>query len=241
MRRIRLATGPGALFLAFFVAAMIAFLPLRLALGWLGLAEQGMTAREVRGSIWAGSLREARFGDIVLGDLSAGVSPLQLLLGRARVHLRGSAPPPAPQLAGAIGITRHTFELDGISATLPVGTAFRPLPVTTLNLDEVTVRFRGDFCERAEGRVRATLGGEIGGLPVPAALTGTARCDGGALLLPLTSAAGGEGSTIRLWPDGRYRVELTLQPGDPAATARLQGAGFVQTTNGMELAIEGRF
>ena len=103
------------------------------------------------------------------------------------------------------------------------------------------MRFRGEICEEAEGRVRAAMAGDIGGLVMPASLNGTARCDGGALLLPLVSAAGNEGSTIRLWPDGRYRAELTLQPGDPAAAARLQAAGFVQTQSGMELAIEGRF
>ena len=105
MRRIRLATGPNALFLAFFVAALIAFLPLRLALGWFGLAEQGMTAREVTGSIWAGELREATFGRIALGDLSAGVAPVPLLVGRARVDLNGSerAPGAAPQAATGRG------------------------------------------------------------------------------------------------------------------------------------------
>ena len=51
MRRIRLKTGPNALFLAMFVVALIVFLPLRLALGWFGLAEQGLTARSVSGGI----------------------------------------------------------------------------------------------------------------------------------------------------------------------------------------------
>lgn len=241
MKRIRLRTGPNALFLAMFVVALIAFLPLRLALGWFGLAEQGLTARSVTGSVWAGHLREARFGQIALGDLSAGVSPVSLLLGRARVALDSNEAPPAARLSGAITVSRHSFALDDMTASLPVGTAFRPVPVTVLDLEQVSVRFTDDQCDSAEGRVRATLTGDVGGLPVPAALTGNARCDGGALLLPLVSAAGNEGSTIRLWPDGRYRAELTLQPSDPAAGLRLQTAGFVQTDTGMELAIEGRF
>lgn len=243
MRRFRLTIGPGALFLALFVAALIAFLPLRLALGWFGLAGQGMTAREVKGSIWAGELREATFGRIALGDLSAGVSPWRLALGRARVDLEGreDATQAVPRLSGAVEISRHVFGLDDLTASLPVGTAFRPVPVTVLDLQDVSVRFRGDSCEEAEGRVRATMSGEIGGLAVPASLNGSARCDGGALLLPLVSAAGNEGSTIRLWPDGRYRAELSLQPPDAAASARLQASGFVQTDRGMELAIEGRF
>ncbi|WP_066777955.1 type II secretion system protein N [Sphingomonas sp. CCH5-D11] len=243
MRRIRLATGPSALFLALFVAALIIFLPLRLALGWFGLAAQGMTAREVTGSIWAGELREASFGRIALGDLSAGVSPVQLFVGRARVNLEGlaDAPEAASRLTGAIGVSRHSFGIDDLTASLPVGGTFRPVPVTLLDLQDVSVRFRGDTCEQAEGRVRATMGSEIGGIAVPAALNGNARCDAGALLLPLVSAAGNEGSTIRIWPDGRYRAELTLQPSDPASGTKLQAIGFIQTQRGMELAIEGRF
>lgn len=241
MRRIRLATGPGVLFLAMFVLAMVAFLPLRLALGWFGLAEQDMSARSVSGSVWSGAMSEVRFGEVALGDLSAGVAPLQLLVGRARVDLAGRDDPPAPRLSGALGITRHTFGLDDVTASLPIGNAFAPVPVTVLDLADVTVRFRDRTCEHAEGRVRATLSGDFSGTPVPASLAGTARCDAGALLLPLTGAAGGEGTVIRIWPDGRYRAELTLAPGDPAATARLQAAGFVTTAQGLQLAIEGRF
>ena len=241
MRRIRLATGPGALFLAMFVVALIAFLPLRLALGRFGIAEQGMTARSVTGSIWSGALGEAHFGEIGLGDLSAGVSPVQLLVGRARIDLAGRADPPAPSLSGALGVTRHSFGIDDVTAALPVGNAFAPVPVTALDLDDVSVRFTDDTCERAEGRVRATLAGEFAGQAVPAQMSGTARCDGGALLLPLASQAGSEGAAIRIWPDGRYRAELTLSAADPLMTQRLQAAGFVDTPKGLQLAIEGRF
>ena len=234
---IRLATGRGTLFVAMLVAALILFLPMRLALAWFGLAEAGMTAREVRGSIWSGSLAEARFGDIALGDLSARVSPLQLLLGRARVALAAPEGATGPRLAGAVEVTRHTVGLRGVTASLPVGSAFNPVPVTTLELEGVDVRFADDHCDRAEGHVRAVLTGDVAGQAIPTSMSGTPSCDSGALLLPLTSPAG-EGSTIRIWPDGRYRADLTLAAADPA---RLQGFGFVQTQQGMQLAIEGRF
>ncbi len=94
--------------------------------------------------------------------------------------------------------------------------------------------------ERAEGRVRALLTGDVAGQRIPTTMSGTPRCDGTALLLPLTSPAG-EGSTIRIWRDGRYRTDLTLATSDPTQVARLQGFGFVQTPQGMQLAIEGRF
>lgn len=241
MRRIRLSTGPRALFLAMFVVAMVAFLPLRLALGWVGLGDQGMTARSVGGSVWAGSLTEARFGALALGDLEAGVSPLNLLIGRARVDFDGRDNPPAPGLTGAITMTRHSVGMDDVTASLPVGNAFAPVPVTILDLDQVSVRFEGDSCERAEGRVRATLGGDVAGAAIPVSMSGGVRCDGGALLIPLTSASGGEGAAIRIWPDSRYRAELTLAASDPLAVQRLQLAGFVQNPSGMQLSIEGRF
>ena len=56
MNRIRLKTGPAAIFGAIFIVALIALLPLRLAMGWFDLGDTGLTAREVRGSIWSGSL-----------------------------------------------------------------------------------------------------------------------------------------------------------------------------------------
>jgi len=224
------------MFVAMLLVALIALLPMRLALAWFGLGEAGMTARDVRGSIWSGSLREARFGDIVLGDLSARVSPLQLLLGRARVLLAA----PEGRVTGAVEVTRHMIGLRDVTAGLPVGNAFNPVPVTTLELEDVSVRFAGDRCDHAEGRVRAVLSGDIAGQAIPASMSGTPRCDSDALLLPLTSPAG-EGSTIRIWADGRYRADLTLAPADPARAARLQAAGFVQTQQGLQLAIEGRF
>ena len=111
--RIRLATGRRALFLAMFALAMLAFLPMRLALGFAGLDAQGFSAREVRGSLWSGRLVEARFGDIALGDLDAGVSPLALLIGRARIALQGESADPAQRLAGVVEIARHRAAIIG--------------------------------------------------------------------------------------------------------------------------------
>lgn len=241
MRRVRLATGPGVLFAALLVLFLLALLPMRLALGWVGLDTAGFTARTVSGSVWAGHLGEARFGDVALGDLDAGLSPIQLLVARARIDLAGRAGGSAAPLTGAIGITRHSLGLDDVTGVIPVGRVFAPVPVTMLDLDDVTVRFLDGRCDHAEGRVRAVLSGEVAGVPVPPSLAGTARCDAGALFLPLGSQAGGEGVALRLWPDGRYRAELTLAPPDPAAAAKLALAGFGQTAAGYQLSIEGRF
>ena len=63
MRRIRLTTGPAALFGAMLLVALIVFLPMRLVLGWVGLGDEGLVARAVTGTIWGAALNEARFGE----------------------------------------------------------------------------------------------------------------------------------------------------------------------------------
>jgi general secretion pathway protein N len=237
MRRIRLRTGPAALFGAIFVAALIIFLPMRLMLGWIGLGDLGLSARQVSGSVWFGELAEAHAAGFALGDLSAHVSPVQLLVGRARVDVAGGTAP----LRGAISLSRHSFGLDDVSASVAGGTAFAPLPVTSLDLDDVTARFKDGACDHAEGRIRATLAGTVGGVPLPQALAGTARCDGNALLLPLDSTAGTESLELRLRPDGSYTADMTMRTTDPALGTKLQLAGFQPSANGYLLSLQGRF
>jgi general secretion pathway protein N len=237
VRRIRLRTGPAALFGALMLVALIVFLPMRLVLGWAGLGDQGFSARTVSGSIWAGRLNEARFGDLALGSLDASVSPFALLIGRARIGLDGDP----GLLHGAITLSRHGQGVDDLTATLPTGRAFAPLPVTQLALENVTVHFADDTCEKAEGRVRARLVGEAAGVALPTELSGVARCDGGALLLPLASQAGTESIELRITGAGRYTAALRIAPSDPTAAQRLAAAGFVAGQGGYRLSIEGRF
>lgn len=235
---IRLATGRRALFGAMLGVALLALVPLRAVLGWVGLGDLGLTAREATGSLWAGRLVEARFGAVALGDLDARLAFWPLLLGRARLELDGEGERP---LSGAVTVSRHQIGLDDATASLVTGQLFAPLPVTVLDLEDATVHFRDGVCEKAEGRVRATLAGEAGGVALPQMLSGPARCEAGALVLPLASQAGTEQATLRIQGDGRYRAEFALRSPDPASVARLQAAGFIGGANGYALGVEGRF
>lgn len=239
--RIGLRTRPGVLFGALLVTALLALLPLRLVLGWVGIGEQGLTARRVTGSVWAGSLIEASFAGIALGDLKAHLSPWPLLVGRARVELDGRADAPARPLHGAISLSRHSMGVDDLTASVATGRLFAPLPVTALDLDAVTVHFRDGACDAAEGRVRATLGTTVEGIALPPSLAGDARCDGAALLLPLTSQAGSEGVTLRISGDGGYHADFLVRPSDPATAVKLQATGFQATATGYRLSVQGRF
>ncbi|MGI4733322.1 MAG: type II secretion system protein N [Janthinobacterium lividum] len=239
--RIRLASGRVALFGAMLVLALVAFLPLRLVLGAAGLGDAGLTARRVDGSVWGGSLTEASAAGLRLGDLAARLAPFDLVAGRARVDLASRGDDPLHVVRGALAASRHALGAEAVSATLPAAGLFRPLPITALDLDEVTVRFRDGVCDRAEGRVRATMAGEVAGLPLTGVLAGTARCDAGRLLLPLASAAGTERIELRLTDDGRYTAALTVAAPDPALAQKLAGFGFQAAADGYRLSVEGRF
>ena len=238
---IGLRTRRPVLFGAMLVVALIALFPLRLGLGVSGLGDEGLRAREVTGPVWWGDLAEAHFGDVPLGDLEAGLSPVQLFVGRARFDVAGREDSPNETLSGALSFSLSTSGVDDVTATLPAGDAFAPVPVTSIALDDVSVRFRDGRCERAEGKVTATIAATMPQLSLPPQLSGIVRCDGGALLIPLTSQAQTESIAITIQADGRYRAALTARPADPAAAATLTAAGFRAVGDGYRLTVVGSF
>ena len=237
--RIRLPLGRTVFFVCAFLFALVALLPLRLALDWLGLDERGLAAREAQGSIWFGAVSEAQLGAVALGDLTAGLRTLPLFIGRARVDLERVDE--ADRLEGSATVSRHSFGIDDMTANLDIGTAFAPLPIASLDLGDVTARFANGACTAAEGVVKATIAGEVAGIALPGGLSGNARCDDGALLLPLVSQSGMEALNVRIRDNGSYQVELAVRPVDDAMRDRLIASGFMLTNNGYALTVSGEF
>lgn len=237
--RVRLPLGRSLFFLCAFLFSLVALFPLRLVLDWLQLDERGFAAREAKGSIWFGGLTEAQFGTVALGDLEAELRTLPLLIGRARVDLRRSDAPDRFK-AGAT-VTRHGFGIEDMTGALDIGSAFAPLPIASLDVSDVSARFVDGQCAAAEGSIRAGMAGEVAGIALPGGLSGNARCDEGALLLPLVSQTGMEALNIRLFEDGRYAIELAVRPVDDAMRDRLITAGFLLTGNGYALRTSGKF
>ena len=237
--RIRLPLGRTLFFVCAFLFALVALLPLRLALDWFGADQSGFAAREARGSIWLGGLSEAQLGSVALGDLQTSLRSLPLFIGRARVDLRRADE--RQPLVGSATVSRHGFGIDDMTANLDIGTAFAPLPIASLDLGDVTAHFADGLCTSAEGLVKATVAGDVAGFALPAGLSGNARCDDGALLLPLVSQSGMEGLNIRLYQDGRYQLELAVKPADDAMRDRLIASGFALSNNGYALRVSGTF
>lgn len=221
--RMRLPLGRTLFFLCAFLFALVALTPLRLAFDWLALESRGLAARDAQGSIWLGSLSEAQLGTVPLGDLQAQLRSLPLFVGRARVDLRRTG---EDSFEGAATVTRNGFGLDDVKGRLHAAPLFAPLPIGRLALDNVSARFADGQCAHAEGKVTAAMPGELAGIALANGFSGSARCDGGALLLPLASRSATEMLNIRLFGDGRYQVELGVRPVNAATAQRLTAAGF---------------
>jgi general secretion pathway protein N len=206
----------------FFVCALLfslaALLPLRFALGWLGYADKGLAAREATGSVWLGALTEARFGTVSLGDVATRLRFLPLLIGRARLDLQQAD----DGLRGAVTVSRHGFGIDDATGRIEAE-ALADLPPPTLDLADLSVRFADGMCVHAEGLVKARFAGELVGVSLTAGFSGEARCDGPAVLLPLASQSGGDRLDVRLFADGRYRIDAALRPGGLPYSARFEG------------------
>lgn len=237
--KVRLPMGRTAFFLGAFAFALVALLPLRLAADWFGFAGRGLAAREATGSVWFGALREAQLGPVPIGDVGARLNGLPLLLGRARVSIERDDE--ANPFRGAVSLSRHAFGIDDATGSLRVGALFAPLPIATLELDDVSAGFAAGQCLRAEGNVRASLSDEVAGIGLPSGMTGSASCAGDAVRIPLASQSGMERLVLSLFADGRYRIDLSVQPADPAMQARLSAAGLQPGNGGFVRRIEGAF
>src|SRR3546814_16667788 len=91
MRLPGLSKGHWLLFALALLIALVASLPLRLAVGWAASDTRGLGARGVHGSIWGGTIEQMRVGALPMGTIDAAMSPLPLLLGRVRLGQIGRA------------------------------------------------------------------------------------------------------------------------------------------------------
>jgi general secretion pathway protein N len=228
-----------AFFAAVFLLALVATLPLRVAAAWLGLDDRGLAAREAAGSVWSGHLSEAQLGRAPLGDLSARLGMLPLLIGKARVAL--ARPGAVDPFEGALTASLSGFGVDDMTGRVRVAALFAPLPIAAIDLEDVSTGFSGGRCSRAEGQVRAMLSGEIAGIGLPSVFTGSVACAGDAVLIPFASQSGMERLVLRLFADGRYRIDLGVRPTGETMRAALTAAGFTPGNGAFERRIEGRF
>jgi general secretion pathway protein N len=217
---------------------LLLFLPMRVALGLAGLERLGVAARDVRGTVWSGGIDQLMLGNMPLGSVRAGLSPISLLMGRARFDVARTNGLP-DDIRGAITVGIGRIGIDDVTGAVPLGRTFAPLPVSSLMMEDVSGYFSGDRCGHAEGRVRARLAGQFPGLNLSQGLSGVAACDGDALVLPLVSQSGLEKITLRVWRSGRYVAEMRIETTDATLAGTLGQAGFVASGDAQLLKVEG--
>lgn len=220
------------------LVGLIAFLPMRVALGLVGLERLGVSAREVRGTVWSGRIDQLMLGDMPLGTVNAGLSPVALLMGRARLDIDRSKGL-ADDLSGAITVGPGRIGIDDVTGMVPLGRSFAPLPIGSLAMEDVSGYFSGDRCAHAEGRVRARVAGQVPGLNLSQGLSGVVTCDGDALLVPLVSQSGLEKVDVRIWRSGRYVAQMRVETADPALSGTLGTLGFASAGGAQVLKVEG--
>lgn len=234
-RRFVIAAGLLALIL------IIATFPMRLALGLSGATDAGISAREIRGSVWSGELVDARLGALPLGTVSASLSPLALLGGRTElVFSRTDARLGA--LAGRLhgSNPRGMSDINGMTS---LAGGFGLIPVDTIRFEGATARFdEAGKCVEAGGRLQLVVGTTIAGLDLSRGLSGPLRCAGGRAQATLASQSGMERLTLSFDGSGAYRAGFAINVDrDPAMAAALVALGFKPGQGGFVLTSAGRF
>ena len=220
---------------------IVATFPMRLALSLSGAGNAGIAAREVRGSVWSGTLVDARLGALPLGTVRASLSPLALLggdidLGFAR----------ADERLGALAGRLHGSSPRGMSdvnGTTPLSGGLGMVPVDTIRFEGASVRFDGaGECVGAEGRLQLTVNAPIAGLDLSRGLSGPLICANGRAQAALASQSGMERLTLSFDGKGAYRAQFAINVDrDPAMAAALTVLGFKPGSSGYVLTTTGRF
>lgn len=236
---------PIAALLFALLVALVLF-PLRLAMDMTGLASSdgGISARQVRGSIWSGQiyglmLGNVHVGNVHVGDVRVGVAPLDLLMARLRMNIVRENDVAGP-LSGAWINGFGQSGMENMTGTLAADGVLGIVPVSTLEMSGLTTIFSGNLCSRAEGQLRLRLNSSFAGLNLSQGVSGTAICDGEAVQFPLVSQTGLETMTLRVRRDGHYTAQLVVREGRDVDSAALLAAGLTQRGEEYVLSLEGQ-
>ena len=236
---VRRRWGIAALLLA--LVLVIATFPMRLALAWSGAANAGVTAREIRGSIWSGELAESRLGALPLGTVRASLSPLALLGGGVELVFSRT-----DERLGALAGRLHGSDPRGMSdvnGTTSMSGGLGLIPVDTIRFEGATVRFDdAGKCTAASGRIQLAVTAPIAGLDLSRGLSGPLSCANGRARAALASQSGMERLTLSFDGSGAYRAQFAINVDrDPAMASTLAALGFRPGPGGFVLATTGRF
>ncbi|HUQ14310.1 MAG TPA: type II secretion system protein N, partial [Novosphingobium sp.] len=200
LRDGRLSARTKLVLAALFVAALVIALPMRLALAWA--APRALTARTVEGTVWSGLIGDMRLGALPVGDVTAGLRPLPLLIARRELSVERLSPAGTAEFSAIVAGGSGWASLRDVQGQVPLGEGFGQLPATALGFRDFHFATEAGRCREADGQISLILAPLSELIPTPVALSGTARCDKGALYVPMSGPSGMEKLFVRLEPDG---------------------------------------
>jgi general secretion pathway protein N len=220
-----------------FALALLLWMPMRVAIDASGLSSRGLAASAVEGSIWHARITDTQLGPLMFGTLDSRLNLLPLFLGQIRISMVGADE--TRPFSAALRTGSGRFSLERASGQIAAGAMMAPAPVSAIEFTDLNISFVQGRCVNASGRVRASLEGPLATLD-PQGLAGDARCVDGAVLLPLTGQSGLEQVELRIFGDGRFRMNIRTG-GSSGAAGALLSAGFRSVSGGYALDMQGRF
>lgn len=223
---------------AVFVAALVALMPLRIVLGWAGGA---LSARYVDGPVWWGRAYDLRLGPVPVGTVDAGLRPLPLLIGRPEIWVerpRGTREAP---LRARIGGGRDGLRLTDANGSLPLPEGLGQLPASTIGFDQFAVDFAKGQCRSASGSLTVTLAPVSALMPRPLSLSGKARCQDGALIVPMADGGGMAHLLLKVAANGNWTADLALAGLPVEISGPLVDQGFSARPGGIGFRTGGTF
>jgi len=231
----------GVLVLALF-AGLIAFLPMRMALGLAGVNTGGA----VYGPVWNARLYNTRIDAWSVDSVEAGLSPAALLTGRVSLDWQARDPGVqgggryAQALSGRSGLSDTRLVLSPGFLAPGLSGLLNPDDVVVVQIDQA--RWQDGQCLSAAGSVRSdalyALGQRLDADLPP--LDGTLSCEDGVLTAALAGAASDGEVRIVITLDGRvYSWRAGVRTGDPNVEDVLRTAGFNAEDDGWMLSGSG--
>ena len=221
------------------IAALLVMLPLRLVLGWADPSGRTLKAQAVEGIAWDGLVGELQLGQLPLGLMEVDMMPLPLLIGRAQFALERPDFPGARPFSARVRGSGGDLAIVNASGELPLGGMMAPLPVRTLTLNGFSAQMAGGACVSASGTLGLVVPAMGAMMNAETVLAGEARCEEGALVVPMTGPSGAERIDLRITPDGRWNAVMSLVGVPPEMAAPLVEMGFQQRRNGVGLTASG--
>lgn len=191
-------------------AGLLALMPARLL-----LPAPPLSAARVDGSIWRARLANAGLGNARLGDVSIALAPAAILQGRAQWTMSGA-------MNGSLWRSLAGGGGEGLTGNL-TGAPLPGLPVAGVQMNGVSLVVDGrGRCQSASGTITVMLATALAG---QRSVSGAARCDGVALVVPMASGDARVRLDLSATAVG-WQARLNISGANPAEAAGLAGAGF---------------